>query len=65
MSNKVKKLLTARFGVVSPDSIEDYIKNGGYASLKKALGMDPEAIITELSRPRGSEVAAARDFRPE
>lgn len=48
MSNKVKKLLTARFGVVSPDSIEDYIKNGGYASLKKALGMDPEAIITEV-----------------
>ncbi len=48
MSKKEKKLLTARFGNISPDSIDDYIKTGGYASLKKALGMAPDAIIAEV-----------------
>ena len=35
-------------GKISPVSIEDYIANGGYEGLKKALSMPPEAVIEEI-----------------
>ncbi len=36
-------------GVINPDEIEDYIENGGYTALKKALcEMTPEAVIEEI-----------------
>ena len=35
-------------GKIDPTSIEDYIKNGGYAALEKAVGMTPEEVIGEI-----------------
>ncbi len=35
-------------GKISPVSIDDYIANGGYEGLKKALSMPPEAVIEEI-----------------
>ncbi len=36
-------------GVINPDEIDDYIANGGYSALKKALtSMTPEAVIDEI-----------------
>ncbi len=36
-------------GVINPDEIDDYIANGGYTALKKALSsMTPEAVIDEI-----------------
>lgn len=44
------KVLSARFGRIQPDSVEEYIAAGGYAGLKKAIGMDPVAIIEEVKK---------------
>ena len=36
-------------GVINPDEIDDYIANGGYTALKKALtSMTPEGVIDEI-----------------
>lgn len=35
-------------GKIDPTSIEDYIKNGGYFALEKAVGMTPEEVIEEI-----------------
>lgn len=35
-------------GKIDPTSIEDYIKNGGYFALEKAVGMTPEEVIGEI-----------------
>ena len=36
-------------GIINPDEIEDYIENGGYTALKKALTeMTPEGVIEEI-----------------
>lgn len=37
-------------GRIDPNSIEDYIATGGYAALAKALAMDPEEVIDQISR---------------
>jgi NADH:ubiquinone oxidoreductase subunit F (NADH-binding) len=36
-------------GQIDPSSIDDYINRGGYEGLKKALSMDPQAVIDEIS----------------
>lgn len=43
-----KKILTGRFGVADPASVEEYIRDGGYGALKKALGMKGNGIIEEI-----------------
>ncbi len=36
-------------GIINPEEIEDYIENGGYTALKKALSeMTPESVIEEI-----------------
>ncbi len=35
-------------GIIDPDSIGEYIERGGYAALKKALGMKELAVIDEV-----------------
>ena len=36
-------------GIINPDEIDDYIENGGYTALKKALTvMTPEGVIEEI-----------------
>jgi NADH-quinone oxidoreductase subunit F len=39
------KIVTKLIGYIDPESIEDYIANGGYIALYKALKMNPEEII--------------------
>lgn len=48
--NKIntKKFLTARFGIINADSIEDYISSGGYSVLQDALKMSGDEIINEI-----------------
>ncbi len=47
-----KKMLTKRFGIVNPLSIKDYIDNGGYISLRKALTMEKITIIDEIENSK-------------
>ncbi len=35
---------------INADSIEDYIADGGYAAIEKALAMKPEAVIEEVKQ---------------
>lgn len=42
------KLLTANCGKQHTATLEDYLKGGGYAGLKKALKMSPENVIAEV-----------------
>ncbi len=42
------RLTFARCGIVDPASVEDYVANGGYAGLRRALEMDGTAIVDEV-----------------
>lgn len=44
------RLTFARVGLVRPDSVEDYVSHGGFAGLKKALGMTPENIVAAVTK---------------
>ncbi len=48
----MEKILSARFGKVRPDSVEDYVNAGGYEGLKKALQMDGKAVIEEIKKAK-------------
>jgi len=65
------KLVSARCGIINPESIEDYHSSGGFSALAKALTMKPEEIIEEVKRsglrgrggggfPAGEKWAAVR-----
>ncbi len=43
-----ERLTFARCGVTDPLSIADYTAHGGFAGLKKALALDPAAIVEEV-----------------
>ena len=43
-----RKIALRNVGRISPFSIDEYIQNGGYAALRKALTMTPEEIIDEI-----------------
>jgi NADH:ubiquinone oxidoreductase subunit F (NADH-binding) len=44
-----ERWLTKEWGIIDPESIEDYIARGGYSALKKALfEMTPEQVIEEM-----------------
>lgn len=47
-----RKIILKRCGVINPMSIDDYINHGGYAMLKKALGMDKTSVIEEIEHSR-------------
>ena len=40
-----QRLTFARVGIVDPASVADYVRNGGYAGLTRALAMEPAAIV--------------------
>jgi formate dehydrogenase iron-sulfur subunit len=40
-----QRLTFARVGVVDPGSVADYVANGGYQGLRRALSMPPQAIV--------------------
>ena len=42
------KLISQRFLLENPRSIDTYLATEGYVAIKKALGMTPEAIIDEM-----------------
>ncbi len=42
------KILTARFNIINPMSIEEYINNDGYKMLEKAYTMKPAEIVEEI-----------------
>jgi NADH-quinone oxidoreductase subunit F len=44
------KILTAHFGNEKHKSIDEAIKNGAYASLKKAFALQPQAITDEVKK---------------
>ena len=44
-----QRLTFARVGVVDPNSVEDYCSQGGFAGLKKALLMKPQAIVSTIT----------------
>jgi NADH-quinone oxidoreductase subunit F len=44
------RLILRRSGFIDPENINQYIANGGYSSLEKALKMPPEKIIGELKK---------------
>ena len=44
------RIALKRIGNIDPASIDDYILAGGYAGLARALGMDPQDIISEVER---------------
>lgn len=44
------RILTANCGNGKPTSLEEYVENGGYRGLRKALGINPEEIIAEVKQ---------------
>jgi formate dehydrogenase iron-sulfur subunit len=40
-----QRLTFARVGIVDPGSVADYVANGGYQGLRRALSMTPQAIV--------------------
>ena len=46
--SKAVSLLTKRVGKINPQSVEDYVSMGGFEGQKKALTMEPMAIIDEM-----------------
>jgi len=50
--SKIKTVISANCGVNTPDSVEEYVKAGGYQGLKKAFTMKPEEIIEEVKKAK-------------
>jgi formate dehydrogenase iron-sulfur subunit len=46
---KQERLTFARVGITDPVSVDDYVRHGGYAGLRKAIGMAGEAIVKEVT----------------
>jgi NADH-quinone oxidoreductase subunit F len=47
---KQKRIVLENCGHIDPESIDDYIKVGGYTALTKALKMTPDAIIEDITK---------------
>jgi formate dehydrogenase iron-sulfur subunit len=43
-----QRLTFARVGIVDPASVADYVANGGYQGLRRALSMAPQAIVQAI-----------------
>jgi formate dehydrogenase iron-sulfur subunit len=43
-----QRLTFARVGIVDPASVADYVANGGYQGLRRALSMSPQAIVQSI-----------------
>ncbi len=48
--DKQQRMVMAECGIVDPESFDDYIAEGGYTALVKALAMEPEEIIDEVKK---------------
>jgi NADH-quinone oxidoreductase subunit F len=47
-----QKIVLKNCGQIDPTEIDAYIKEGGYAGLAKALGMDSQEVIDEIARSK-------------
>lgn len=47
---KQQRIVLRNCGTIDPDSIDDYVKAGGYAAIAKALKSTPEHVIDEVMR---------------
>ena len=47
--HRQERLTFARVGVIDPLSVEDYLAHGGFAGLKRALDLDPAAIVKAVT----------------
>ncbi len=45
-----QRITMGRIGVIEPASLEDYIENGGYSGLQKALEMTGPEIVDEVTK---------------
>jgi NADH-quinone oxidoreductase subunit F len=50
--SKIKQLISANCGKISPTSVEDYVRAGGFVGLQKALKMAPTKIIDEVKKAK-------------
>ncbi len=48
--DKQQRMVMFKCGIVDPESIDDYIAEGGYKALAKALKMEPEEVIEEVKK---------------
>jgi formate dehydrogenase iron-sulfur subunit len=46
---KQERLTFARVGIIDPFSVPEYVEHEGFAGLKKALTMEPAAIVKEVT----------------
>ena len=46
--NREKRFVMEKCGGIDPEDIHEYIANGGYGGLAKALSMSPDQIIEEI-----------------
>ncbi|MDY6880303.1 MAG: NADH-quinone oxidoreductase subunit NuoF [Desulfatiglans sp.] len=46
--SREKRVIMAKCGLIDPEDIYDYVFEGGYASLKKALEQDPDQVLKEI-----------------
>ena len=52
LPESASRKLLRRIGVVDPESVDGYRKLGGYAALRRALELGPEAVIREVTEAR-------------
>ena len=45
-----QRLTFERVGVIDPRSVADYVAHGGYQGLRRALSMDPAAVVDRIVR---------------
>ena len=50
--SKLNKLLSRNAGSYDPVSVEEYVKTGGFAAVKKAAGMTSDDIIAEVKKAK-------------
>ncbi|MDD2211725.1 MAG: NADH-ubiquinone oxidoreductase-F iron-sulfur binding region domain-containing protein [Clostridia bacterium] len=50
--SKIMPLISANCGKISPASVEDYVRAGGFSGLQKALKMPPTQIINEVKKAK-------------
>ena len=44
-----RRLTTARLGVIDPGDLADYERHGGWAGLRRAFTMTPDAVVAEVT----------------
>ncbi len=59
--NQEKRVVMEKCGHINPDDIYDYIADGGYESLSKAIKQEPDQIIQQITAS-GLRGRGARDF---